>query len=98
MDSGPAGPRSRSTAGNDTDPAVVELEIERCAGSDRFRRGDDACDRVAHHDIAACEQALMAFRAGREPAREIVDLVLAATKKAGHGGKQPRLGFGETGA
>ena len=98
MDDEPAGARPRFATSDDPDPAVVKFEIERRAGGDRLRCSDDARDRVTDHDIAARQQALMAFRMGGEPAGEVVDRVMTAADEAGHRGKQPRLGFGQAGA
>src|SRR5260370_23283611 len=52
---------ARRAAGNDTDLAVVEFEIESCAGGDRGGLGDDARDSVANHDIAARQHAFVAL-------------------------------------
>jgi hypothetical protein len=98
MDDEPTGARPRFAAGYHTDPAIVEFKIEWGAGGDRLRCCDHTCDRVTHDDIAARQQALMALGMGSKATGEIVDRAMTATDEAGHGGKQPRLGFGETGA
>src|SRR6516225_8941289 len=94
VDGKPAGPRPRFAAGDDANPAVVKFEIERRAGGDRLGCGDDACDRIAHHDVAARQQALMTFRMGGEAPGEIVDGLVLSGDCAGHRGAQPRLGLG----
>jgi len=95
MDCEPAGTRPRFAAGNDPNPAVVEFEIEGRAGGDRLGCGDDACDRIAHHDIAARQQALMTFRMGGEAPGEIVDGLVLSADSARQRCAQPRLGLGD---
>src|SRR5260370_39123537 len=51
----------RCAAGNDTDLAVGEFEIESCAGGDRGGLGQAARDSVANHDIAARPHAFVAL-------------------------------------
>ena len=65
------------------------------AGGYRGGLGNDPRDAVANHDIAAREQAFVAFRMGGEPSREIVERVAAAADEAGHLGAQPRIDFGD---
>ena len=98
MDGKPAGPRPRFAAGDDANPAVVKFEIERRAGGDRLGCGDDACDRIAHHDVAARQQALMTFRMGGEAPGEIVSGLMFSGDSARDRGAQPRLGLGDPGA
>src|SRR5262245_35601442 len=95
MDGVSAGPRPRLAAGGGPNPAGVGFEIERGARGDCLRCCDDPGDRVAHHDIATRQEALVAFRMGSEPAGEIVDLVVAAADEAGYRAMQARLGFSE---
>ena len=80
----PAGARPRFAAGNHTDPAVVEFEIERGAGVDFLRCRDDAGDSVAHHDIAARQKAFVAFRMGGEPSGKIIDTLMTAPQEGYH--------------
>src|SRR5437764_15482343 len=78
------GPRPRSAAGNHADPAVMKFEIERITGADFRCPGEDPRDTVADHDIAAGEQAFVAFRVGGEPSGEIVERVVVSIDEARH--------------
>jgi hypothetical protein len=78
-------------AGDNANPAVMELEIERRAGSNSRRFGDDPGDGVADDNIAAGEQAFVAFGMGREPPGEIVERVVVAVEKSRHRVTQPRF-------
>src|SRR5690242_8054693 len=80
------GSRSRPAAGHDTDPAVVKLEIEGVAGADLRRPRQDPRNTIADHDVAACEQAFVAFRMGREPSGEIIERAMASVDEAHHRG------------
>jgi len=51
----PAHPGPGFTAGDDTDSAVMEFQIKRCAGSDPRGPGDDPRDSIADYHIAPCE-------------------------------------------
>src|SRR5262249_7820358 len=88
---GASGPGTRLAAGDDTDPAVMEFEVERGTGIDCRRCRDDPRDRVADHDIAAGKQTFVALRVGREPPGEIVERVVVAVEKSRHRVTQPRF-------
>ena len=98
MDARAPGPGPGSATGNHADPAVVKFEIERVTGADLRRFRQNAGDTVADHDIAAGEQAFVAFRVGREPSGEIVEHVVVSVDKTRHPGTQPRLELGGAGA
>jgi len=98
MYDGASGPGTRLAAGDDTDPAVMEFEVERGAGVDCRRCRDDPRDGVADDDITAGEQAFVALRMGRKTPGEIVERVVAAVEKSRHCIAQPRLDIGDAGA
>jgi hypothetical protein len=73
--------RPPRAAGNDADLAVIEFELERCAGADLRRIGDDALGGVADYDIAAGEEALVPLGMGGQPAGEIVERALLINRE-----------------
>ena len=98
MDARAPGPRPWPAAGNHADPAVVKFEIERITSADLRRFGQHPRDTVADHDVAAGEQAFVAFRVGGEPSGEIVERIVVSVDEARHRGTQPRLELGGAGA
>src|SRR5262249_5442708 len=88
---GPAHPGTCLAAGDDTDPAVMEFEVERGTGVDCRGGRDDPRGGVADHDVAAGEQTFVALRVGREPPGEIVERVVVAVEKSRHRVTQPRF-------
>src|SRR5579863_2767408 len=83
--------RAARAAGDRADLAVVEFELQCRPGPDLHRVGDDALGGVAHHDIAARQEALVTLGMGREAAGEIVGGVAFRGQRAGHRGGEPPL-------
>ena len=76
----------------------MKFEIQRITGADLRGPSQNPRDPVAHHDVAAGEQTLVALRVSGQSAGEIIQRMPTSIDKTRHRGAQSRLELGGAGA